>query len=78
MDMIHTVLLEARRDELHRARIESTNDKRILDLGTGTGTAPLPCSAKRLSCLQITLGCGGVGAPADTNTTGIWALDMAE
>lgn len=38
MDMIHTVMLEARRDELHRARIESRDDKRILDLGTGTGT----------------------------------------
>ena len=37
MDMMHTVLLEARRDELFRARIESSHDKRVLDLGCGTG-----------------------------------------
>jgi len=37
LDIMHQVFLVARRQELHRARIESTTDIRILDLGTGTG-----------------------------------------
>lgn len=37
MDMLHTILLEARRDELHRAPVQDLKDFRILDLGTGTG-----------------------------------------
>ncbi|KAL9050345.1 MAG: hypothetical protein Q9162_006696 [Coniocarpon cinnabarinum] len=37
MDMLHTILLEARRNELHRAPVQNDKDFRILDLGTGTG-----------------------------------------
>ncbi len=37
MDLFHALFLIARRQELHRATIESTEDIRILDLGTGTG-----------------------------------------
>ena len=37
MDMLHAILLETSRDELHRAPVENNNDFRILDLGTGTG-----------------------------------------
>lgn len=77
MDMIHTVMLEARRDELHRARIESRNDRRILDLGTGTGTDPLSDIIRYPFGLCVALKLSGYQAN-DLIMKGIWALDVAE
>lgn len=38
MDIYHQMFLVARRQELHRARLDPDSDEvRILDLGTGTG-----------------------------------------
>ena len=37
MDMMHTILLDARRGELHRAPVQDEAEYRILDMGTGTG-----------------------------------------
>ena len=37
MDIFHNLFLIARRQDLHRVKIQNSKDTRILDLGTGTG-----------------------------------------
>lgn len=37
MDMIHSLLLEVCRGNIHQAPMENKSDPCVLDLGTGTG-----------------------------------------